>query len=50
MLQGICPGNRLRLVAGVFDSGGHLIESEGDASLQKLGKRRSWHVQPNKVR
>lgn len=35
--QGICPGNRLRLVPGVYDT------------LQRQGKRRSWHVQPNKV-
>lgn len=38
--QGICPGNRLRIVAGVF---------EEMNTLQRQGKRRSWHVQPNKV-
>ncbi|KAF4520479.1 hypothetical protein B566_EDAN004730 [Ephemera danica] len=54
--QGICPGNRLRLLAGVFDTGGgSLSETAGEeyeeevAALQRLGKRRSWHVQPNKV-
>lgn len=40
--QGICPGNRLRLVAGVY-------EEQCQGTLQRQGKRRSWHVQPNKV-
>ncbi|XP_046395950.1 breast cancer anti-estrogen resistance protein 1 isoform X2 [Ischnura elegans] len=76
--QGICPGNRLRLLAGVFDSssqqtilgnmvqhqslgGGSLTASSSNPgtgtamdsmdlnTLQRQGKRRSWHVQPNKV-
>lgn len=42
--QGICPGNRLRLVAGVYEDQG-----QGQGTLQRQGKRRSWHVQPNKV-
>ncbi|KAG8253091.1 Breast cancer anti-estrogen resistance [Homalodisca vitripennis] len=42
--QGICPGNRLRLVAGVFEPQQHDL-----STLQRQGKRRSWHVQPNKV-
>lgn len=45
--QGICPGNRLRLIAGVYEAG---QGSDLDLSiLQRQGKRRSWHVQPNKV-
>ncbi|XP_071451243.1 breast cancer anti-estrogen resistance protein 1 [Hetaerina americana] len=76
--QGICPGNRLRLLAGVFDSsapqtilgsmvphqslgssltasssnpgtGGASMDSMDLNTLQRQGKRRSWHVQPNKV-
>lgn len=53
--QGICPGNRLRLLAGVFDTSGQTTpadcyENAADLStLQRQGKRRSWHVQPNKV-
>lgn len=42
--QGICPGNRLRIVAGVYEDQG-----QGQGTLQRQGKRRSWHVQPNKV-
>ncbi|KAB0796548.1 hypothetical protein PPYR_10609 [Photinus pyralis] len=57
LLQGICPGNRLRLIAGVFEDTGQsrepspqLTEVFSDLStLQRQGKRRSWHVQPNKV-
>ncbi|XP_022186741.1 breast cancer anti-estrogen resistance protein 1 [Nilaparvata lugens] len=45
--QGICPGNRLRLIAGVYEGG---QGCDLDVSiLQRQGKRRSWHVQPNKV-
>lgn len=55
--QGICPGNRLRLIAGVFEEAGQsrepspqLTEVISDLNtLQRQGKRRSWHVQPNKV-
>uniref|UniRef100_A0A1B6D307 Breast cancer anti-estrogen resistance protein 1 n=1 Tax=Clastoptera arizonana TaxID=38151 RepID=A0A1B6D307_9HEMI len=48
--QGICPGNRLRLLAGVFDSGSvQDFEATDFNTLQRQGKRRSWHVQPNKV-
>lgn len=53
--QGICPGNRLRLLAGVFDTSTGQATTEcydmaADLStLQRQGKRRSWHVQPNKV-
>ncbi|KAJ9580263.1 hypothetical protein L9F63_004076, partial [Diploptera punctata] len=53
--QGICPGNRLRLLAGVYDTGQLLPDSpvNNDVlelnTLQRQGKRRSWHVQPNKV-
>lgn len=55
--QGICPGNRLRLIAGVFEDTGQsrepspqLTEVFSDLNtLQRQGKRRSWHVQPNKV-
>ncbi|XP_075224579.1 serine_rich_CAS and FAT-like_CAS_C domain-containing protein p130CAS [Lycorma delicatula] len=48
--QGICPGNRLRLVPGVYDIGPNSADSVTDLStLQRQGKRRSWHVQPNKV-
>ncbi|XP_024935655.1 breast cancer anti-estrogen resistance protein 1 isoform X2 [Cephus cinctus] len=53
--QGICPGNRLRLLVGQYDSGACLTGSRADLTLtdsdalQKHGKRRSWHVQPNKV-
>lgn len=55
--QGICPGNRLRLIAGVYEDTGQsrgpspqLTEVISDLStLQRQGKRRSWHVQPNKV-
>ncbi|KAJ8878022.1 hypothetical protein PR048_022485 [Dryococelus australis] len=49
--QGICPGNRLRLLAGVYDTG-HILADEPTpelSTLQRQGKRRSWHVQPNKV-
>jgi hypothetical protein len=50
--QGICPGNRLRLLAGVYDTGQLLTDSPELLelnTLQRQGKRRSWHVQPNKV-
>ncbi|KAI4469942.1 cas scaffolding protein [Holotrichia oblita] len=54
--QGICPGNRLRLIPGVFEDTGQgrepspqLTEISDMNSLQRQGKRRSWHVQPNKV-
>ncbi|XP_049861056.1 enhancer of filamentation 1 isoform X8 [Schistocerca gregaria] len=46
--QGICPGNRLRLLAGVYDTGGETVVADLN-TLQRQGKRRSWHVQPNKV-
>lgn len=41
--QGIVPGNRLRLLAGIYETGSDFN------TLQRQGKRRSWHVQPNKV-
>ncbi|KAF5303995.1 hypothetical protein FQA39_LY01780 [Lamprigera yunnana] len=55
--QGICPGNRLRLIAGMFEDTGQSREPSPQLSevysdlntLQRQGKRRSWHVQPNKV-
>ncbi|KAK7873297.1 hypothetical protein R5R35_011359 [Gryllus longicercus] len=54
--QGICPGNRLRLLVGVYDTGQLIGETPAGATdllelstLQRQGKRRSWHVQPNKV-
>ncbi|XP_017892643.1 breast cancer anti-estrogen resistance protein 1 [Ceratina calcarata] len=52
--QGICPGNRLRLLVGQYETGsGCLVGSRSDLTtddgLQRHGKRRSWHVQPNKV-
>lgn len=52
--QGICPGNRLRILAGQYDTGGCLLGSRADLNisedgLQRHGKRRSWHVQPNRV-
>ncbi|XP_063237096.1 breast cancer anti-estrogen resistance protein 1 isoform X2 [Bacillus rossius redtenbacheri] len=49
--QGICPGNRLRLLAGVYDTGLTLPSDTPPelSTLQRQGKRRSWHVQPNKV-
>lgn len=50
--QGICPGNRLRLIAGVYDSG----QKPNDEfaltvphSQQQHGKRRSWQTHSNKV-
>ncbi|XP_034940479.1 breast cancer anti-estrogen resistance protein 1 [Chelonus insularis] len=51
--QGICPGNRLRLLVGQYDTG-CLGGSRADLTLnedglQRHGKRRSWHVQPNRV-
>uniref|UniRef100_A0A8D8ZV33 Breast cancer anti-estrogen resistance protein 1 n=1 Tax=Cacopsylla melanoneura TaxID=428564 RepID=A0A8D8ZV33_9HEMI len=55
--QGICPGNRLKIVAGMYaNESNELVSSAtgGGAgndfnTLQKQGKRRSWNVQPNKV-
>ncbi|XP_044005045.1 breast cancer anti-estrogen resistance protein 1 isoform X2 [Aphidius gifuensis] len=55
--QGICPGNRLRLLIGQYEvngNGGSIGNSRGDLTLnddgvQRHGKRRSWHVQPNRV-
>ncbi|KYN11493.1 Breast cancer anti-estrogen resistance protein 1 [Trachymyrmex cornetzi] len=52
--QGICPGNRLRLLVGQYDTGGCLVGSRADLTIaedgiQRHGKRRSWHVQPNRV-
>ncbi|XP_021937825.1 breast cancer anti-estrogen resistance protein 1 isoform X1 [Zootermopsis nevadensis] len=51
--QGICPGNRLRLLAGVYDTGQQLLSENPELlelnTLQRQGKRRSWHAQPNKV-
>ncbi|OAD57140.1 Breast cancer anti-estrogen resistance protein 1 [Eufriesea mexicana] len=52
--QGICPGNRLRLLVGQYDTGGCLVGSRPDLTIsedgiQRHGKRRSWHVQPNKT-
>lgn len=55
--QGICPANRLRLIPGVYEDSGQtrvcspqFTEIPGDFScLQRQGKRRSWHVQPNQV-
>ncbi|EGI68188.1 Breast cancer anti-estrogen resistance protein 1 [Acromyrmex echinatior] len=53
--QGICPGNRLRLLVGQYDTGGCLVGSRVDLTIaedgiQRHGKRRSWHVQPNRLR
>ncbi|CAB3374731.1 Hypothetical predicted protein [Cloeon dipterum] len=49
--QGICPGNRLRLIAGVpeefFEESSYL--GEEIASLQRRGNRRSLQVQSNRV-
>lgn len=48
--QGICPGNRLRLLPGVYDPSPLNTTPQHDLNtLQRQGKRRSWHVQPNKV-
>ncbi|KOX77467.1 hypothetical protein WN51_09791 [Melipona quadrifasciata] len=52
-LLGICPGNRLRLLVGQYDTGGCLVGSRPDLTIsedgiQRHGKRRSWHVQPNR--
>ncbi|KAL1450742.1 hypothetical protein WDU94_003071 [Cyamophila willieti] len=49
--QGICPGNRLKIVAGMYaNESNEPIGSGNDFNtLQKQGKRRSWNVQPNKV-
>ncbi|XP_076635960.1 serine_rich_CAS and FAT-like_CAS_C domain-containing protein p130CAS [Colletes latitarsis] len=52
--QGICPGNRLKLLVGQYDTGGCLVGSRADLTIsedgiQRHGKRRSWHVQPNRV-
>lgn len=53
--QGICPGNRLRLLAGVFDTGSPAASPAPPSGTPTAtpepvqGKRRSWHVQPNKV-
>ena len=54
IVQGICPGNRLRLLVGQYDTGGCLVGSRPDLTIsedgiQRHGKRRSWHVQPNRV-
>lgn len=49
--QGICPGNRLRLLVGQYDNGGSHSGNTtfpGDNS-SRHGKRRSWHVQSNRV-
>ncbi|XP_043483838.1 breast cancer anti-estrogen resistance protein 1 [Leptopilina heterotoma] len=46
--QGICPGNRLRLLPGQYDNNEGLFGTSLDDS-QKQDKRRSWHVQSNKV-
>lgn len=49
--QGICPGNRLRLLAGVYDSGQKSNEELNSPLQPQLhGKRRSWQSQSNKVR
>jgi enhancer of filamentation 1 len=51
IIQGICPGNRLRLIAGVpeefFEESSYLADEI--ASLQRHGKRRSLQVQSNRV-
>ncbi|XP_043289917.1 enhancer of filamentation 1 isoform X2 [Venturia canescens] len=52
--QGICPGNRLRLLVGQYDNGSCLGGSKADLNVSedappRHGKRRSWHVQPNRV-
>lgn len=79
-LQGICPGNRLKLIPA-HDSGCYspsplsspcpslgaisqlsaattptastpqsdFYENTGLSLMQKQGKRRSWHIMPNKV-
>lgn len=48
--QGICPGNRLKIVAGLYANESNEPTGSGDFNtLQKQGKRRSWNIQPNKV-
>ncbi|XP_066592437.1 breast cancer anti-estrogen resistance protein 1 [Prorops nasuta] len=52
--QGICPGNRLRILVGQYDTGSCLVDSIADLNITdndqyKNGNRRSWHVQPNRV-
>lgn len=51
--QGICPGNRLRLLAGVYDIGQKVVgdnwNSPTELNSSQPGKRRSWHAQPNKI-
>lgn len=50
--KGICPGNRLRLIPGMYEdfSFQENTPQVSDVNLlQKQGKRRSWHVLPNKV-
>lgn len=46
--QGICPGNRLRLLAGMYDTGG-TPPVHTTSPLNHLAKRRSCLVNPNKV-
>lgn len=45
LIQGICPGNRLRLLAGVYDSGQKTSEELSNSH----GQRRSWQSQSSKV-
>ncbi|KAI5716477.1 hypothetical protein M8J76_007090 [Diaphorina citri] len=47
--QGICPGNRLKIVAGMYANESNEAVSNDFNTLQKQGKRRSWNIQPNKV-
>lgn len=44
--QGICPGNRLRILAGVYESS---PTTPAIHQTETYGKRRSWHVQSNRV-
>ena len=46
--KGIVPGNRLRILTGLphGDGGGGAEPAQGDPQWN----RRSWHMQPNKVR
>ncbi|XP_023215011.1 breast cancer anti-estrogen resistance protein 1-like isoform X1 [Centruroides sculpturatus] len=54
--QGIAPGNRLRLLPGMYDPTGLGYASEGWTSSgtypgpgNRHSRRRSWHINPNKV-
>lgn len=45
--QGICPGNRLRILAGVYETPPTTPVIHQQTEF--CGERRSWHVQPNRV-